>query len=66
MHAFAHRPLVLVLLVRMRTKASLRLLCGVSVLERLPDRKVNLVTVHDALGDRVYVCDQTVHQVKRH
>jgi len=66
MHTLGHRPLVLVLLVRLRTRAAVRLLHRGLVLERLPDFQVDLVAVHDVLRHGEDVGDQAVEQVHGH
>jgi hypothetical protein len=66
MHTLRHRPLILVRLMRLRSKASVRRLGIGLLLERLPHFKVDLVAVQDVLGHGENVCDQAVEQVHRH
>lgn len=44
----------------------MRLLNGLLVLEGLPDFEVDLIAVHDALGDGEDVGDQAIKQIHRH
>jgi hypothetical protein len=66
MHTLRHRPLVLVLLMRLCAHAAMRMLDAILVLERLPDLQVDSVAVHDALRHGEDVGDQAVEQVHGH
>jgi hypothetical protein len=62
-HTLRHGPLVLVRLMRLRSKASVCRLGVGLLLKWLPRLEVNLIAVHDALGHGEDVGDQAVEQV---